>query len=433
MSLGARKSNRAEVVLAFVLSLAGLSCTDAYEYYSSAQEAKNAAARFESQLAEKKQCIDESFRQHQKNNDQFTQLRGQAETLWSDMGKAILDLRNGSFCSLCNRTATEIESQEKIPIQKHLTNVKGVLKRASDAKIDKKKSEFLRRIETLEIKMKQLRAANQELWTKALKCHAEQEEARFEYWNAQFWIGYLKENTSVPSNAPRPLSAGQFGLSHGSRSSDYDALRAYSDTGQVQTVNPNSEILPDRVKSLRHHQGIDFSSRNSAGEVQSVPFKAGVEGTLVKLGGGSENSIAVRLPNGNTMEYLHASEVSSELKALMENNRPVIIHPDTVLGLTGGVTSGGVLPTHLHVQAFDSRKNPINPDLAHLDSKSPYFIGYQSAREKSEASMGQLPTFTWPRDQSSFDLAAELVKFGDSYLDETVNSPEIQAKRIPNR
>jgi hypothetical protein len=412
------------------LSLAiGLLRCHGITVYNTRQEAQSALTRFDAQISEAQSCINSSYERSRKNNEEYEKLRQQSEELLQDMENSVADLRNGSFCSRCNRTATEIQRQEKVPMQQHLAKVKGILKHAPEAKVLQKKAEFLHRLDALQKKMEGLTSANKELWRTATLCYVEQDKARHEYWSAQFWVRFLQENETVQITPPSPLKAERFGLKGSSRSSEYDAIRAYEHGGNVKTVGPDANLSPDDIKFLRYHPGIDFTSHNAAGAQAAMPFTAGVEGTLKSAGVGNYNTIEVALGNGNTIQYLHASHVSPDLKQKLDAGETVTVHPETILGMTGGTAPGTQLPIHLHVQAYDWEGKRLDPDIALLGRSDPLVVAYRVARNKADQPVSPFPTFAWPRDQKVFDLAEQLDVLEADFLDEYIDSPQIRRRK----
>lgn len=102
-------------------------------------------------------------------------------------------------------------------------------------------------------------------------------------------------------------------------------------------------------KGSRFHQGIDYGSGG-----QPKDIRAGVSGIVTKAGGGNFNLIAIKIENGNTIEYLHCSQVN------VSPGQPVT--PSTIIGKTGDVGSPGSV--HLHLQARNNLGEPIHPEAA---------------------------------------------------------------------
>lgn len=63
------------------------------------------------------------------------------------------ELKSGDYCSLCFRTATEIESDEKIPFQQHLQNVNGKAIPASSAAILEKANDYNDRLREINFRI----------------------------------------------------------------------------------------------------------------------------------------------------------------------------------------------------------------------------------------------------------------------------------------
>lgn len=149
-------------------------------------------------------------------------------------------------------------------------------------------------------------------------------------------------------------SAADYGLPPGNeQTSDYNANRVYRKDGSVETVPDDYVLNPDTDTMVRRHRGVDYSSHDANGNVANVPFTAGVTGTVDVIEGSQWNTIDVVLPNGNIVQYLHASEID-----VKDGDS---VGPNTVLGQTGDTGAGSI---HLHVQAKDKNGNYINPNCA---------------------------------------------------------------------
>jgi murein DD-endopeptidase MepM/ murein hydrolase activator NlpD len=171
-----------------------------------------------------------------------------------------------------------------------------------------------------------------------------------------------KQPPTQPSTQPPPksqcptASAGTFGLPPNNvKTSDYNAVRVYLKDGSVHTIptgtDPSGIYPPDQIAMVRTHQGVDYSSRDAKGKVVDEPFTAGVSGTVHIVQPSTTNTINVVLPDGSTVQYLHASQIN-----VVEGQQ---ISPDTELGITG---STGANAVHLHIQAKDPQGHPINPE-----------------------------------------------------------------------
>lgn len=120
-----------------------------------------------------------------------------------------------------------------------------------------------------------------------------------------------------------------------------------------------------------YHGGVDLSSRED-GERKPVPFKAGINGTVLRANGDTpmssskvqDGAIFILTPNGKLIQYLHASQVSVEPGQKVE--------PTTPLGMTGNTQTNGSKSgdIHLHIQATDGKKI-IDVDKAFLEAKKP--------------------------------------------------------------
>jgi murein DD-endopeptidase MepM/ murein hydrolase activator NlpD len=129
------------------------------------------------------------------------------------------------------------------------------------------------------------------------------------------------------------------------RSSEPGSMRVYKKDKDGKPLDPQPKgypktVDPDNFKQaedelIRHHEGIDFSSRDAKGVVRPLDFKAGVYGKVVEVGTGNKlGRITVEVDGRkNRLEYLHTSKtyvkVGDEVK------------PDTLLGMTGDKGAGG--------------------------------------------------------------------------------------------
>jgi hypothetical protein len=149
-------------------------------------------------------------------------------------------------------------------------------------------------------------------------------------------------------------SADDYGLPAGNVvNSEYNANRVYRKDGSVQTVPDDYVLNPETDDEVRRHRGVDYSSMDENGTITEVEFTAGVSGVATVVAGSAWNTINVTLPNGNVIQYLHASEIH------VTNGQQV--SPGTVLGKTGDTGANAI---HLHVQAKDANGNYINPSCA---------------------------------------------------------------------
>lgn len=149
-------------------------------------------------------------------------------------------------------------------------------------------------------------------------------------------------------------SADDYGLPAGNVvNSEYNANRVYRKDGSVQTVPDDYVLNPETDNEVRRHRGVDYSSMDENGTITEVEFTAGVSGVATVVAGSAWNTINVTLPNGNVIQYLHASEIH------VTNGQQV--SPGTVLGKTGDTGANAI---HLHVQAKDANGNYINPSCA---------------------------------------------------------------------
>ena len=179
--------------------------------------------------------------------------------------------------------------------------------------------------------------------------------------------GQNPTSCELPSYATHlcpPVTAGTFGLPNGNQqTSKYGVNRVFytGADGKEHARTVPDGYIPDPAKGekfTRKHLGDDFSSHsdppkfNVKGKIiaQPEPFTAGVSGTVHIIPGSKYNTINVVLPDGSTIQYLHASHIN-----VVEGQQ---ISPDTELGITGNT---GVTDIHLHVQAKDSQGRTIDP------------------------------------------------------------------------
>ena len=162
----------------------------------------------------------------------------------------------------------------------------------------------------------------------------------------------------VPPKCPPMDAVGTFGLPAGNKkTSDYNVMRVYLKNGEVHTIPPGGDpykMYPGQVNTVRTHEGVDFSSRDSTGKGGPVPFEAGVSGTVYVVPGSKWNTVSVTTSDGSQIQYLHASSISVKTGDK--------VGPDTVIGMTGNKSPTPVA-THLHVQAKDPKGKAIDPQI----------------------------------------------------------------------
>jgi hypothetical protein len=155
-------------------------------------------------------------------------------------------------------------------------------------------------------------------------------------YHAQDTVRQIDPVDGGPSPAVNQMQPGNFGLPHGSQI-----------TGGLYE--------PRQLPRPHYHEGFDMQSFGPDGQPISTQFRAGEEVSgVVESVGGADNTITVRMANGNTMEYLHGVP-------LVHVGQQV--GPSTVLGTTGNVGPGN-LPIHLHIQAHDRWGHAIDPRTA---------------------------------------------------------------------
>lgn len=146
------------------------------------------------------------------------------------------------------------------------------------------------------------------------------------------------------------------------RTSEYNVKRAYTTDASghtsVRTVPP--DYVPKPGEYTRVHKGIDLSSRDAAGKPAPQEFKAAISGQVVPPIETKVGTIAVRKDDGTTVQYLHTSKSHVQIGDK--------VTPDTPLGVTG---KEGASQIHLHIQAFDKKYQPINPEEAFTPAPLP--------------------------------------------------------------
>jgi murein DD-endopeptidase MepM/ murein hydrolase activator NlpD len=162
----------------------------------------------------------------------------------------------------------------------------------------------------------------------------------------------------LPTSAPAQflqegsrIMADDLGLPAGNRrSAEPDEVRIYVQGTRTFVRALTSDYTLNANEEARFHNGVDIQSRRTpTSNPEPLPFRAGVYGEVIEARPGA---IAVRLANGNVMEYYHCSRADVKVKDKVE--------PGTVLGMTGSV---GTKRIHLHVQARDVDGRLVNPDM----------------------------------------------------------------------
>jgi murein DD-endopeptidase MepM/ murein hydrolase activator NlpD len=403
-----RLSQMGTLLISFFLA----SSVGAAPLYRSQRVAHAAASRALQKLTEEARRIISIQAKNSQLSDEYNKVSQEVFRLAAEKRRVLRELQQGLYCSVCNRSASEIERQMKVPFRKHLDDVSGIGIPAPLDQIAKKRAEFDRKIQSIRMDMARMEAKHQQFAYEVSVCYHEQERARLEYQQAIIWQTYLAavasdipigtsgHHLAPPSVEITPeLAAGTFGLKWNNPSSGYGRLRIYWKNGQVETATPGLSGDPRAMKDLRGqrsteypsvgvrvHEGIDFSSRGDLGRAKPQPFTAGFAGEVTRAGGGKMNLVAVRLDNGNTLEFLHASKVSVKVGQK--------VTPETELGLTGGVGAGGTI--HLHVQAKDRDNHSIDPRVAVLKGYDIRAQIYQEAQRRTKRRQTPVPVLSWP-------------------------------------
>lgn len=206
--------------------------------------------------------------------------------------------------------------------------------------------------------------------------------------------------------AVSPVGPAELGLPAGNvRTSEPFVTRVYrtDESGFILSEQPRGYPFTVGEKYrlregevARVHEGIDFSSRPlGSAEPAPVDFVAGVFGVVTRTLPSRFGTIAVRLEDGTSLQYLHTSQSYVHVGA--------IVTPNTRLGKTGSTGSSAV---HLHLQARNRDGVPVNPDLAFRSGQRHPSLLPSSVRPSHEQFDTQAAAVLSPNPRSTkLDLA----------------------------
>lgn len=397
---------RRSVVLAkWIMTLVVLAClvcpSDALAKlsYKTSAEAKADASAQEAAMKSSRQCAKTAKqRQVELANDfskrlqRDTELKTAQRQVESDCIQAIQELRQGLYCSQCNRSKSEIERQTGRPFEEHLIEVQGVPIPAPPQAIAQKEEECrqkfdeaTRRIAENDAEMRRIAERSHTERMKELECQMKADIATANFFRAKRWyeaLAKLEAQKKLNEKLfPKELTADKFGLGKNMRSSEFEVVRAYLKNGQVVTLGPGVNVNPDDIVRIATHRGLDFASRDyddpsKAKPMKPMSFNAGITGKAWSVPGSEYNTINVKVDQGNgnyyVVQYLHSSEPSKQLANCSEA-KPCSVSPWTRLGMTGGKNPGNKpMAIHLHVQAVDQNGRFVDPDMAFLPKGNPF-------------------------------------------------------------
>jgi hypothetical protein len=172
---------------------------------------------------------------------------------------------------------------------------------------------------------------------------------------------------SLTRDEPDPPSAANFGLPANNLAIyGYGVKQAVRADGTVASVTEDYVEDPIADVNVVRHRGLDFSSRDDNWVVRSLPFCAPVGGTIYVYPNSPWNTIGLRLPSGDWLQFLHASATHVQTGQQ--------VRAGDVLGMTG---ARGATTINLHVQAKDAQGNVLDPAdvLAHVGAAPPVASG----------------------------------------------------------
>lgn len=145
-----RPVRTARFLLLVGLFVVSFFCSQAWSQYTwrTSAEAQASADRHVQSIRD----VVEKFKEHDrkiKSLGSIDDLNRQLNDLIRERDRTLDDLRNGRFCSKCNRSATEIERAGE-GFLAHVRNVGGVVVAASQQVIDQKMQEYQQKISALE-------------------------------------------------------------------------------------------------------------------------------------------------------------------------------------------------------------------------------------------------------------------------------------------
>ncbi len=189
--------------------------------------------------------------------------------------------------------------------------------------------------------------------------------------------------TAVPQTS-RPCPSAETFLPPGNvRNSEAGVVRIYKvdadkkfgrqPPGYPKTIaDPTRPIAKAADEEVRMHEGVDYSSYDLRKRPSPLEFRAGVYGTVADPP--RKGFIAVRVDEaGNRVEYLHNSSVAPGIV------RGAKVTPKTILGRTGNINPATGKPLagmgiHLHVQARNKDRQPLNPCEVVEYASKPYAL-----------------------------------------------------------
>lgn len=169
----------------------------------------------------------------------------------------------------------------------------------------------------------------------------------------------------VPPFDHKVITPEKLGLpANNARTSEpYERVYKTDDKGKILKEQPANEDYPFRLtegyklkanEKTRWHEGVDMSTRvKGKNSSTAMDYKAGVNGEVIQPGGGTYNTIRIKLQDGSVLEYLHSSKVYVK--------KGEQVTPETVIAKSGSVGAGAI---HIHIQAKDKDDNVMHPDKA---------------------------------------------------------------------
>ncbi len=160
--------------------------------FQTSEEAHQAWVSAQSEINARHDCLTDCEKENDNNNREWGKANQKVYDARAERDLGLKELREGLYCSQCNRPKSQIERELRVSFETHLQNVKGTAISAPPDVMARKEKEFNDKVRDAEREVAQYHQNYQRLSDRWDKCNNERVQACNAYNNAEYWEGVLK-------------------------------------------------------------------------------------------------------------------------------------------------------------------------------------------------------------------------------------------------
>ncbi len=198
-----RVSCNAAIALAIFLCSAAVSTAADQREFRDSADAIEAANQALSKMRSSQQCMNTASEENTANDPALLKALNLALRLYKEKERALSELHKGAYCSKCNRTASEIEQQEKTSFADHIQRVKGRVIPAPPDVCEKKAQEYDSKIADAKKDIRSMENRRAELTNRFNQCAGDMATAKRDSELARSSAAYLSVQEKYAADRER--------------------------------------------------------------------------------------------------------------------------------------------------------------------------------------------------------------------------------------